>query len=381
MSRVLKYGMVGGALDAFIGDAHRRAINLDGYAKLVAGCFSRNFEKTLEAAEALHVDKDRCYHDYEEMAREEGKREERIDFVVIVTTNNAHYGACKAFLENGIAVSCDKPLCVTVEQAKELEALANEKKLLFMVTYTYSGHVTSKNIREMIEAGEIGEIRTIMAEYAQGWLAADDISGNKQGAWRTNPELSGRTNCIGDIGTHIENTVSQMTGLKIRKLLAKMDVMVPTRTLDDNSTVMVEYEGGATGVYWSSQIAIGHDNGLRVRIYGSKGSILWSQEECEKIHLYKEDGSAMEIHRGHSSIYPKAAKYQRLPSGHTEGWLEAMGNLYRSFMECILAKENGTFSEDMIDYPTVQDGVDGVTYIETCLKSSDNGNVWTEFMN
>lgn len=378
MSRVLNYGMVGGALDAFIGNAHRRAVNIDGKARLVAGCFSRSWEKTQAAGEEFHISEERLYHDFVEMAQKEGAREDGIDFVVIVTPNYAHYEACKAFLEAGIAVSCDKPLCVKPEEAKELEKLAKEKNLQFMVTYTYSGHVTAKNIRAMIDEGAIGEIRTIMGEYPQGWLAAEDISGNKQGEWRTNPALSGDTNCLGDIGTHIENTVYRMTGLKIKKLMARMEKIVPNRELDDNATVLIEYENGASGCYWSSQIAIGHDNGLRVRIYGSKGSILWFQENPEVFQWYKEDGSVLEIHRGHDAIRPQAAKYQRLPSGHTEGWLEAMANLYSSFIECLSAQMAGTFTQDMIDYPTMEDGVDGVEYISACLTSQNSGNVWVE---
>lgn len=379
MGKVLNYGMVGGALDAFIGDAHRRAINIDGKARLAAGCFSRSYDKTLAAGEALHVPDDRLYHNFQEMAEREGAREDGIDFVVIVTPNYAHYDACKAFLEAGIAVSCDKPLCVKAEQAKELEALAKSRGLQFMVTYTYSGHVTAKNIRALIEEGEIGEIRTVMGEYPQGWLAAEDINGNKQGEWRTDPALSGDTNCLGDIGTHIENTVYRMTGLKIKRVLANMEIIVPGRRLDDNTTVLVEYENGASGCYWSSQVAIGHDNGLRVRIYGSRGSILWFQENPEKFQLCREDGTVQEIHRGHGAIRPQAAKYQRLPSGHTEGWLEAMGNLYGSFIDCLNAQADGTFTEEMIDYPTVADGVDGVLYIAACLKSQAAGNTWVDF--
>jgi predicted dehydrogenase len=379
MAKVLNYGMVGGGLDALIGDAHRKAINIDGKAKLVAGSFSRSFDKTLQAGEALNVSKDRLYESYADMAAEEAKRTDGIDFVVIVTPNYAHFEACKAFLNAGIAVSCDKPLCVSVEQAKELEALAKAKNLQFMVTYTYSGHVTAKNVRSIVDSGEIGDIRTVMGEYPQGWLANEDITGNKQGEWRTNPALSGDTNCLGDIGTHIENTVYRMTGLKIKRLLAKMDIVVPNRKLDDNSTVLVEYENGATGVYWSSQIAVGHDNGLRVRIYGSKGSILWFQEEPEKIQILKENSSVVEIHRGHDTIDPKLGKYTRLPAGHPEGWLEAMGNLYFNFIDCLIAEKEGKLTEDMIEYPTVADGVDGVEYIAACLKSSRAGNVWTEF--
>lgn len=378
MSRVLTYGMVGGGQNAFIGDAHRRAIGLDGRARLAAGCFSRDYENTCITGEQLHVEKDRLYHTYEEMAQKEGAREDGIDFVCIVTPNYAHYGACKAFLEAGIHVACDKPVTTTLEEARELEALAREKGLLFLVTYIYSGHVVCRHIREMIDRGDIGEIRMVAGEYIQGWLAGDDISGNKQGEWRTNPKLSGRTNCLGDIGTHIENTVARMTGLKIKKVLANMEIKVPTRVLDDNDTVMVQYDNGASGFYWSSQIAIGCDNSLRVRIYGTKGSICWFQEEPEKIQVANPDGTVTEIHRGHGCIYPEAAKYTRLPSGHPEGWFESMGNLYRSFTECILAKEAGTFSEEMIEYPTIRDGVEGLAFVEACLTSSEEGNVWKE---
>lgn len=379
MGKVLNYGMVGGGPGAFIGDAHRKAIGLDGKARIVAGCFSRSFENTLAMGEALGIEKERLYKNYEEMAAKEAGREDGMDFVVIVTTNYAHYEACRAFLKAGIPVVCEKPLTVTLEQALELEKLANEKKLLFMVTYVYSGHVTAMNIREIIAAGEIGQVRTVMGEYPQGWLAFEDIKGNKQGEWRTDPAQSGNTNALGDIGTHIENTVYRMTGLKIKRLLARMDKVVPGRTLDDNSTVMLEFENGATGVYWASQIAIGHDNGLRIRIYGSKGSISWFQEQPEVFHMAKQDGSLLEIHRGHGAIKQAAAKYTRLPSGHTEGWFEAMGNFYSNYIDCLNAQTNGVFTEEMIEYPTVVDGVDGVRFIEACLKSSANGNIWVDF--
>ncbi|MDF2987996.1 MAG: gfo/Idh/MocA family oxidoreductase [Eubacterium sp.] len=379
MGKVLKYGMVGGGIGAFIGEAHRKAINLDGKASIAAGCFSRSYENTLATGESLGIEKDRLYENYEEMAIKEANREDGIEFVVIVTTNYAHYDACKAFLNAGIPVVCEKPLTVTLKQALELEKLANEKNLQFMVTYVYSGHVTAMNIKEIIAAGEIGEIRTVMGEYPQGWLAFEDVQGNKQGEWRTDPAQSGKTNALGDIGTHIENTVFRMTGLKIKRLLARMDKVVPGRTLDDNSTVMLEYENGSTGVYWASQIAIGHDNGLRIRIYGSKGSISWFQEQPEIFHMAKQDGSLMEIHRGHSTIRQIAAKYTRLPSGHTEGWFEAMGNFYSNYIECLLAQRNDTFTGKMIEYPTLVDGVDGVRFIEACLKSSENGSIWVDF--
>ncbi|MCF0145914.1 MAG: Gfo/Idh/MocA family oxidoreductase, partial [Eubacterium sp.] len=283
-----------------------------------------------------------------------------------------------AFLEAGIHVACDKPLCLNSEQADELCRLADEKGLLFLVTYTYMGHVTAKHAKEVIKSGELGKIRSVVAEYPQGWLAYEGEWGGKQGEWRCDPSQSGGVNCLGDLGTHVENAVATMTGLKIKRVLAKMDVVVPGRVLDDNDFVMVEYEGGANGMYWTSQYAIGHDNSLRVRIYGENGSIQWFQEECEKITMISKDGTLTELHRGYGAIKPEAGKYGRLPSGHPEGWLEAMGNLYKSFMECIRAKKDGTFTPDMIDYPTVHDGAEGIKFVEACLESNKNGNVWVD---
>ncbi len=374
----LTYGMVGGGPESFIGDAHRKALNIDGQTVLTAGCFSRTLEKCRVTGEALGVSDDRCYASFKEMAKAEAAREDGIDFVVVVTPNVSHYPVCKAFLEAGIHVVCDKPLCLEVAQAEELCKLAMEKNLLFMVTYTYMGHVTAKHIREYIRQGKLGKIRTVMAEYPQGWLAYEGEWGGKQGEWRCDPKQSGGTNCLGDLGTHIENAVATMTGLKVKRLLAKMDVIVPGRTLDDNDVVMVEYEGGATGCYWSSQVAIGHDNDLRVRIYGENGSIEWRQETCEKVTIIERDGTIIERHRGNGGIDPKAASYGRLPSGHTEGWLESMANLYCSYVNCLRAVKDGSFTADMIDFPTVHDGAEGIKFLHACLRSNANGNTWEE---
>ena len=374
----LSYGMVGGGPGSFIGDAHRKAINIDGKAVLVAGCFSRSIDKCKETGAQLGVAEDRCYTSFEQMAKAEAARADGIDFVVVVTPNVSHYPVCKAFLEAGINVSCDKPLCLTVEQAEELERMAEEKNLLFLVTYTYMGHVTAKHIKRFIAEGKLGKIRTVMAEYPQGWLAYEGEWGGKQGEWRCDPKQSGGVNCLGDLGTHVENAVATMTGLKVKRVLAKMDVVVPGRVLDDNDVVLVEYEGGATGCYWTSQFAIGHKNDLRVRIYGEKGSILWEQENCEKVTMIEYDGTEVVRYRGTPGIEPGAAAYGRLPSGHTEGWLESMGNLYRSFMECVDAKKNGVFTPDMIDFPTVHDGAEGVKFVHACLKSNKEGNIWVE---
>lgn len=374
----LLYGMVGGGPGAFIGDAHRKAISLDSSAKLAAGCFSRDMDKCLDQGKELGIDTERCYKDYKEMAIKESTRDDGIDFVVIVTPNHTHYEIAKAFLEAGINVSCEKPLVTSVDEANELQAIANEKKLLFMVTYTYIGHITMKYMRDLVKNGEIGTVRTVMAEYPQGWLYNENDCGGKQGEWRCDPKRSGRVNCLGDLGTHVENAVSTVTGLKIKRVLAKMDIIVPGRKLDDNDQILVEYEGGATGIYWTSQFAIGCDNSLRLRIYGSKGTLLWFQENPEELILIRGDGIRQSIKRGYAAVSCDAAKYGRLPAGHTEGWIEAMGNLYDSFTDCLEAKKNGTFNNDMIDYPTIDEGVNGLRYVEACLKSNDNGNIWVE---
>ncbi len=374
----ITYGMVGGGPGSFIGEAHRRAINLDDSAKIVAGCFSRDAEKNLSTGVALRIPEDRCYSSYEQMAIMESQRPDPIDFVIVVTPNVTHYPICKTFLKAGIHVVCDKPLCFTTQQAQELCRLAEEKNLLFMVTYTYMGHVIVKHIREYIASGKIGKIRTVMAEYPQGWLAHEGESGGKAGSWRCDPSQSGGVNCLGDLGTHVENAVATMTGLKIKRVLAKMDVVVPGRVLDDNDVVLLEYEGGATGCYWSSQFAIGHANDLRVRIYGEKGSILWSLERSEHVTVIEEDGTTVTLQRGGVNIDSSAAAYNRLPAGHAEGWLESMANLYRSYVRCVRAYREGNFTHNMIDYPTVKDGLDGIKFIEACLKSQKEGNIWIE---
>lgn len=374
----LNYGMVGGGAGSFIGQAHRRAIRIDDLAQLTAGCFSRSAEISRKTGTELGVADDRCYASFQEMAAAEAAREDGIDFVVITTPNVSHYPACKAFLEAGIPVSCEKPLCLTLEQALELQALARQKDLPFMVTYTYMGHVTAKHIRRYIQGGNLGKIRMVMAEYPQGWLAHEDDWGGKQGQWRCDPSQAGKVNCLGDLGTHIENAVSMMTGLKIRRVLARLEHQVPNRVLDDNDVVLLEYEGGATGCYWASQVAIGHDNDLRVRIFGENGTIEWRQETSEQVLVTTRDGIRTDLHRGDAGILPGAAKYGRLPSGHTEGWLEAMANLYRSFCQCLNAKKEGIFVPEMIDYPTVDDGVEGVRFVEACLASSEAGGIWVD---
>ena len=377
----LCYGMIGGGQGSFIGDVHRKSIALDSLAELRAGCFSRDPENTSATGKALGIAPDRCYKSFDEMAEGEGKRPDKIDFVVIVTPNNSHFPAAKAFLKQGIHVVCDKPLTWEVAEAQELAELAKKNKLLFGVTYTYTGYPAVKQIREMIRKGEIGDIRFVNAEYPQEWLATPAEKGdNKQAKWRTDPKISGKVNCLGDIGSHIENMVSYTTGLRIKSVCARLDKIVEGRVLDDNASIMIEYEGGAKGLYWSSQIAVGYDNALRVRIFGSKGTIQWSQEAPNYFEFFPMDKPKESWSRGRDGFYPHAQSYSRIPSGHPEGYFEAFANLYKTFIEALSKLKAGKNpSEAELDFPGVEMGIDGVKFINKCVESSEKGAVWVNY--
>lgn len=377
----LRYGMVGGGQGAFIGDVHRKAIGLDGLARIAAGCFSRSVDNTRATGRSLGIAEDRLYATYEEMADKESKRADKIDFVVIVTPNGQHYGAAKAFLSRGIHVVCDKPLTFEVAEAQELAELARRNKLLFAVTYTYTGYPAVKHAREMIKRGDIGDIRFVNAEYPQEWLATPaEKEGQKQAAWRTDPKQTGKSNCVGDIGSHIENMVSYVTGLRIKSVCARLDSFVPGRVLDDNATIMVEYAGGAKGLYWSSQIAVGYDNGLRFRVFGTKGSIQWSQENPNYLTVSKLGEPTVTLSRGRDGFYPHAQSYSRIPSGHPEGYFEAFANIYKTFAAALSAVKAGKApTEAELDFPSAEMGIDGVKFIGKCVESSHKGAVWIDF--
>ena len=377
----LRYGMVGGGQGAFIGDVHRKSIALDGLAELVAGCFSRSAENTLETGKALDISPDRCYKTFEEMAEAEAKRPDKIDYVVIVTPNNTHFAIAKAFLNQGIHVACDKPLTFEVAEAQELVDLAKKNKLLFCVTYTYTGYPAVKQIREMISKGDIGDIRFVNAEYPQEWLATPlEKTGSKQAGWRADPNFSGKSNCLGDIGSHIESMISYTTGLRIKSVCARLDKIVEGRVLDDNASIMVEFENGAKGLYWSSQIAVGYDNALRIRIFGSKGTIQWSQELPNYIDIFKMGQPKENWSRGRDGFYPHAQGYSRIPAGHPEGFFEALANIYKTFSAAITKIKAGqTPSYADMDFPCVEMGLDGVKFINKCVESSGKGAVWVNY--
>lgn len=379
-SKQLKYGMVGGGPGSFIGAVHRKAINLDSKSVIVAGCFSDIEWEIKQTGEELGLDPSRVYMTYQEMAEKEAARKDGIDFAVIVTPNFLHYPVAKTFLEQGISVVCEKPLTVDLNQALELKKIAQEKNCLFCVTYTYTGHVMAKEARAIVQSGEIGDIRVVIAEYPQDWLVDTlEKAGNRQASWRTDPKQSGKSNCVGDIGSHIENMVSFITGLRIKKLIANMDVFGEGRLLDNNAEIILKYENGASGSYWCSQVAIGNDNGLKVRVFGTKGTVEFEQENCNYLKVVKK-GEAPQIYsRGAGYIKPEAAKYSRIPGGHPEGFYEAYANIYSSFAEAMQKKLAGEkVNEAEFGYPTIDMGIDGVRFVNKCVESMDKGCVWVD---
>ena len=378
MSEVLSFGMVGGGSGSLIGEVHRKSASFDRKAKLVAGCFSRSYDNTLSTGEKLGLDSGRLYKNYREMTGQEGAREDKIDFVIIVTPNNLHFKIAQAFLEKGINVVCDKPLTLKVKEAEELINLAKKRDLLCCVTYTYSGYPMVKHAREIIAKGEIGKIRMVMGEYLQEWLAmpVEKEEKNKQASWRTDPKYSGKSNCVADIGCHIENIISYVTGLEIDFLCANLDIFVEGRALDDNAEILVKYTSGARGIYWCSQVAIGYNNGLKFRILGEKGSIEWEQEKPDFLKVAFYGRPVQILFRGRDNLNPLAKRVSRLPGGHPEGLYEAFANIYSNFSDVLLARKARSINQKEVDFPTFEDGARGVKFINLCVESSQKGARW-----
>lgn len=381
--RKLRYGQVGGDLNAFIGGVHRKAIAINEMAELAAGCFSGSDpEKNNSCGKHYGLQEDRIYESYLQMAEKEGKRTaDRLDFVVICTPNNTHYHVAKAFLEQDFHIACEKPLCFTVEQAEELSRLAKQKDVLFCVTYTYTGYNMVKQAKEMIEDGAIGDIIDVKAEYLQDWLI-DEIgtgeqSTTKLSVWRMDPEKSGVSNCVGDIGTHIEDTVRYMTGIGVKRLSCVMDKF--TQPLDLNANMLVEFENGAHGTFSCSQVAAGHYNGLAIRVYGTKGSIVWEQEHPDFLKVtLKGQPSGIYTRAAHTS--GRALELNRIPSGHPEGLTMAFANIYKVFMQAVQNRVNNVANDGKwdLDFPSIEDGVNGVKFISACVESSGQGGTWVE---
>ncbi len=372
----LKFGMVGGA-GGFIGDVHRHAAHMDDLALLTAGCFSRNMDKNRAFAEKWNItDPSRVYPDYQTMAEAEAAREDGIDFVSITTPNDTHYPIAKCFLEHGIHIMCDKPLALNAEQGRELAKLAKEKDLLFGVTYTYTGYAMIRQAREMIDAGEIGRITCIQGEYPQEWLAVSLVSGSsEQATWRQDPARSGASGCCADIGTHVECLISKMTGLHPTRVIARFDSIPADIPLETNAQMMVEFDGGIPGMIWTSQVAMGHETEVGVRIFGEKGSVEWNHLRPWELRVTRINQPPQVYTTNRDYLYPAAKELCRLPSGHMEGFYEAFGNLYRGFCMNLIAKKTGG-DPGSFRYPTVEDGVRGIEFVDACLKSNANNNIW-----
>jgi predicted dehydrogenase len=382
MNRKLRFGMIGGGRGAFIGAVHRIAAQMDGKAELVAGAFSSDPERSKASGADLFIDPARTYGSYEEMARAESAApaDSRLDFIVIVTPNHQHFPPAKLFLESGFNVVCDKPVTFNLAEAKALQKVVAKTKKVFALTHNYTGNAMVKQARDFVRNGDLGELRKVVVEYPQGWLSTHlEGSGQKQAAWRTDPKRSGAAGCIGDIGTHAENLARYITGLHIDSLCADLTTFVKGRKLDDDGNILVRFKGGAKGVLHASQISVGDENALNIRVYGTKGGLEWHQEHPNELLMKFPDKPTQIWRRGNGYDGPNAQRFTRIPAGHPEGYLEAFGNIYREAFRAIEAEVEGKPMPKDLDYPTIADGVEGMVFIETAVKSAKAGARWVKF--
>ena len=382
--RRIRLGMVGGGSGAFIGAVHRIAARLDDHYELVAGALSSTPEKAESSGRELGLDPSRVYSDFKQMAIREAKLKDGIEAVAIVTPNHVHYAAAKEFLKRGIHVICDKPLTSTLADAKKLKKAADDSDALFVLTHNYTGYPMVRQAREMVANGEIGAVRLVQMEYPQDWLTENiEQSGQKQAAWRTDPARSGAGGSTGDIGTHAYNLARFVTGLELDSLSADLDSFVEGRALDDNAHVLLRFKpkgGGkpAKGMIWASQVAPGHENGLKLRVYGTKGGIEWVQADPNYLWFTELGKPRQLITRNGAGAGPDAARVSRIPSGHPEGYLEGFATIYTEAAKAIIAKRNGKKVDKDVIYPTVQDGVKGVAFVEACIASSKRNGAWVK---
>ena len=377
MSNRIRLGMVGGGRDAFIGAVHRIASRIDDRYELVAGCFSSTAEKSKASGADLGLPEDRVYADFTEMAKREGRLKTGIEAVAIVTPNHVHYPAAREFLKRGIHVICDKPLTSTLADAKKLAKSVANSNALFVLTHNYTGYPMVRHAREMIASSEIGDVRVVQAEYPQDWLSEPlENTGQKQAGWRTDPAQSGAGGSIGDIGTHAYNLARFVTGLPLDSLCADMQRFVEGRQLDDNAHVMLRFQGGARGMLWCSQVAPGNENALRLRVYGTKGGLEWEQEDPNKLWFSPLGEPKRLITRGGAGSGEAAGRVTRVPPGHPEGYLEGFANIYREAADAIDAARDGGKPASEVIYPDIQDGVEGVAFVDACIRSSSRDGAW-----
>ena len=375
----IKLGMVGGGEGAFIGEVHRIAARMDERFHLCAGALCSDPERSLKSALDLGLPEDRSYSDYKEMAISESQRDDGINFVSIVTPNHLHHPIAKAFLEVGINVICDKPMTMNTEEAQELIDISESSDLIFAVTYNYSGYPLIREAREIIKKGDLGSIRIIKVEYIQDWLTEPiENTGQKQASWRVDPKKSGIGGSIGDIGTHAFHLAHFVTQQLPNKISADLSCFVEGRELDDNAHILMRYESGAKGMIWSSQVAPGNENNLKIQIYGEKGGLIWQQENPNELILNLLNQPSRRLTRGSSFVGDQSARLTRIPAGHPEGYLEGFANIYREVADEFSAKISGKpISKDIL-YPTSKEGLYGVSFIEAAIESNSKDSVWTD---
>ncbi|MBB1643682.1 MULTISPECIES: Gfo/Idh/MocA family protein [unclassified Sphingobacterium] len=379
----LKMGMVGGGKNAFIGAVHRMAAGIDGQIELCCGALSADPLVAKESAALLGLPKERSYGSYQEMIVEESKRsaDDRMNFVSIVTPNFAHFEPAMMALEHGFHVVLEKPMTLTTEQAELLQQKVAETGLILCVTYTYSAYPMVKQARHLVKEGQLGSIRKIMVEYPQGWLSKMIENGLSLAFWRTDPEKSGKSGCMGDIGTHAAHLAEYISGLKITKMCADLQTFVTGRKLEDDGNILLGFENGATGVLSASQVAAGEENALKIRVYGELGGLEWNQQDANTLIFKQLDAPTQLFRAGQQYLSPIAKHNIRLPAGHPEGYIEAFANIYRNFAATLLASMQGIDPrEEDTDFPTVADGLRGMKFLETVIASGKSAQKWTNFI-
>jgi predicted dehydrogenase len=381
VTQKLKMGMVGGGRGALIGNTHLLAARLDGKIELVAGAFSADAEKSRSSGADLGLDPSRVYGDYEAMAMSEARLPagERVDFVTIVTPNHLHFPIAKTFIQAGFNVVCDKPMTFDLNQALALRDQVKKSGKVFVLTHNYTGYPMVKQAREMLRSGMLGDTWKVVAEYRQDWLINPiDAQGQKQAAWRTDPDRAGASACVADIGTHAENLGRYITGMSVDELCADFTTFVKGRRLEDDANLLVRYKGGARGILYASQISAGEENNLSIRVYGTKGSLVWHQEHPNELVVKYSDAPRRILRRGNGYVTNAVKRFTRLPAGHLEGFIEAFANIYLEAARAVSAEVNGETIPHDLDFPTVDDGVEGMALITASVQSAGQGGVWTK---
>lgn len=384
--RKIRMGMIGGGTDAFIGSVHRLAAFMDGQVELVCGALSINPDIAKSSAQLLYLPEHRTYLNYEEMITKESQlpADQRMDFVTIVTPNFAHFAPAKMALEHGFHVVIEKPMTFTLDEAKELKLIVDKTGLLLCLTHTYSGYPMVKQAKAMIRDGALGQIRKVYVEYPQGWLSKlSEREGNAQAAWRTDPKKSGKAGSMGDIGTHAAHLAEYVSGLKITKLCADLNIVVPGRMLDDDGAVLVKFDNGASGVLMATQIAAGEENNLRIRVYGEKGGIDWKHEDPNTLLVKWLDQPVQVLRAGanYGNLSSYALQNCRTPGGHPEGFLEAFGNIYRNFTRTLQCRIEGSEpAPEWLDFPRVEEGIRGMAFIENVVNSGNSDTKWIDYV-